>query len=456
MSDIRFPMSLKPIVNRGYSQSRGSNIWRNPVQGGAPRQGRDTYFEPVPIQVSLLVSSLGRQAFLSFLNNIHGGADSFIMALDSGMGIQDHQVSITSDISDSTNDGLNWAIGFTATAERTAIQEDTCLTANLPDLYGCYGDGLNKFLAAYNIYATAFPRIWDTSFFIDLIDLDLDPRVMYEGPSVLYSNRSSDLVSSLANEWPVTQFGGMSRGRISPYYISENRVINSRNLSDALWFRQRIIPTLSTSDFIISGATYMLTPTTDNGVHTLSQNIPGNYAPGETYTFSVLFKRAGYTFARLRAADETTHISSTVVDLTNGVITEGGASGTIAYIGDQWYSVTQTIKIKAGGATALNIGLWVYQTATTNSFPGDGVSGVLCSAPQLEKSTISSAPIVTDELAVALPPANAKVSVNTSLSVDFVYSDNTRISVPVIDGYATIPPATDSWSTRFLKGIEFK
>lgn len=161
MSSIRFPSSLKPIVNRGYSQTRGSNIWRNSVQGGTPRQGRDTYFEPVPIEVVLVVSSLGRQAFLSFLSNIHGGADSFIMALDSGLGIQDHQVFITSDISDSTNDGLNWVIGFTATAERTAIQEDTCLTANLPDLYGCYGDGLNKFLAQYNYDQTHFPRIWD-------------------------------------------------------------------------------------------------------------------------------------------------------------------------------------------------------------------------------------------------------------------------------------------------------
>lgn len=161
MSSIRFPMSLKPIVNRGYSQSRGSNIWRNDVQGGAPRQGRDTYFEPVPIDITLVVSSLGRQAFYSFLNNIHGGADSFIMPQDTGLGIQDHLVWITSQVSDTTSDGINWTISFTATAERTAIQEDTCLTANLPDLYGCYGDGLNKFLTAYNTYATTFPRIWE-------------------------------------------------------------------------------------------------------------------------------------------------------------------------------------------------------------------------------------------------------------------------------------------------------
>lgn len=161
MSDIRFPMSLKPIVNRGYSQSRGSNIWRNEVQGGAPRQGRDLYFEPVPIDITLVVSSLGRQAFYSFLNNIHGGADSFIMPQDTGLGIQDHQVWITSQISDTTSDGINWTISFTATAERTAIQEDTCLTANLPDLYGCYGDGLNNFLKVYGLAQSTFPRIWD-------------------------------------------------------------------------------------------------------------------------------------------------------------------------------------------------------------------------------------------------------------------------------------------------------
>lgn len=161
MSSIRFPMSLKPIVSRGYSQTRGSNIYRNDTQGGVPRQGRDTYYEPVPISITLVLSPLGRQAFYSFLNNIHGGADSFIMPQDTGMGIQDHQVWITSNIADSTDDGKNWVISFTATAERSAIQEDTCLTANLPDLYGCHGDCLGSFLRAYGNAQSTFPRIWD-------------------------------------------------------------------------------------------------------------------------------------------------------------------------------------------------------------------------------------------------------------------------------------------------------
>lgn len=161
MGDLYFPASLKPIVNKGYSQTRGSNVWRSQVQGGLPRQGRDTYFEAVPFSVTLVVSNLGRQVFLSFLNNIHAGADSFNMTLDSGLGLQNHQVMITSTISDSTDDGKNWTITFTVTAERTAIQEDTCLTANLPDLYGCYGDCLGGFLVAYGAAQTTFPRIWD-------------------------------------------------------------------------------------------------------------------------------------------------------------------------------------------------------------------------------------------------------------------------------------------------------
>ena len=82
------------------------------------------------------------------------------MTLDTGLGLQVHQVMITSDISVSSDDGINWNIGFTATAERTAIQEDTCLTANLPDLYGCYGDCLGSFLKAFGEYMTTFPRVW--------------------------------------------------------------------------------------------------------------------------------------------------------------------------------------------------------------------------------------------------------------------------------------------------------
>lgn len=154
MSDFKFPSTLKPIVNKGYSQTRGGNIWRSQVQGGAPRQGRDTYYDSVPINIALVVSKLGRQAFYNFLNKISGGADSFLMDLDSGQGIEEHLVWITSDISDSTQTGVFWSITFTATAERTNIQDRTDFGDALVDLFDQYGDNLPAFLNYYEIYCT--------------------------------------------------------------------------------------------------------------------------------------------------------------------------------------------------------------------------------------------------------------------------------------------------------------
>ena len=135
MADIKFPKTLKPIVNKGYSQSRGGNIWRSKVQGGLPRQGRDTYYDPAPISIALVVSKLGRLAFWSFITKIDGGASSFQMDLDSGAGIEPHNVQITSSISENTQTGVFWNITFTATAERTSVQEPSEFNDTILDLY---------------------------------------------------------------------------------------------------------------------------------------------------------------------------------------------------------------------------------------------------------------------------------------------------------------------------------
>lgn len=77
-------------------------------------RGVYTYFDTVPFNVTLVTSALGNQAFQSFLNQISGGADSFVMALDSGLGVKDHQCQINSDINIDTSDGINWTISFCA------------------------------------------------------------------------------------------------------------------------------------------------------------------------------------------------------------------------------------------------------------------------------------------------------------------------------------------------------
>lgn len=452
-------MSLRPIVSKGYSQTRGSNIWRTEVQGGLPRQGRDTYFEPVPISVTLVVSSLGRQAFYSFLNNIDGGASSFIMPHDTGMGIEDHQVLITSTISDSTDDGKNWVISFTATAERTSIQEDTCLTKNLPDLFGCYGDCLGGFLKAYGTAQSTFPRIWSNEGPagyppINLLASALDSRIVYEGPQVYYVNRNGNLVQSAANEWPLTFIDGVAVGRVPPEPASSNILIKSSKLSDASW--SKVSSTVSDAvDGVLNSGTFSLVPTATNGNHIVQQSVSSAFAEGDVYTLSYVAKAYGYNYARLRAGDDAGFIADCVADLSTGAIYTGGSGSDITELGDGWYRFTETVTIRQGGASSLLLASWVYNNSVAASFAGDGVSGILACAMQIEKSPFATSPIVTDASPSARQTASAKVVTNGATSIDITYSDGSVVSVPSVDGYAAIPRADSAWGSKHITRIDF-
>lgn len=452
-------MSLRPIVSKGYSQTRGSNIWRTEVQGGVPRQGRDTYFEPVPISVTLVVSSLGRQAFYSFLNNIDGGASSFIMPHDTGIGIEDHQVLITSTISDSTDDGKNWVITFTATAERTAIQEDTCLTKNLPDLYGCFGDCLGSFLKIYANYETTFPRIWSNEGSagyppINLLASTLDSRIVYDGPQVYYINRNGNLVQSAVNEWPLTFIDGVAVGRVPPELMGVNRVLYSSDIISSPWVKVRTDVTLAPG-YLTSDNTFKLTPTIVNGAHYIQQSIEGEFGEDEFYTFSCFAKSDGYKYARLRAADGAGFISDVVVNLETGDIYSGQQNSLVTYIGGGWFRFTELIVVRGNGANKLAITIGVNDNSTQLTYPGDGSSGILVSSPQIEKSEFATSPIVTDASPVARHSASAKVTMNGATSIDITYSDGTVVNVPSVDGYATIPQADSAWGSKYITRIYF-
>ncbi|QNO11665.1 hypothetical protein FE3_027 [Escherichia phage vB_EcoS_fFiEco03] len=452
-------MSLRPIVSKGYSQTRGSNIWRTEVQGGVPRQGRDTYFEPVPISVTLVVSSLGRQAFYSFLNNIDGGASSFIMPHDTGLGLEDHQVLITSDISDSTDDGKNWVITFTATAERTAIQEDTCLTKNLPDLFGCYGDCLGSFLKIYANYETTFPRIWSDEGSagyppINLLASTLDSRIVYDGPQVYYINRNGNLVQSAANEWPLTFIDGVAVGRVPPESTSSNILIKSSKLSDASWVKTRATVSDAVDGFL-NGGTFSLVPTQTNDSHLVYQSVSSAFAEGDVYTLSYVAKAYGYNYARLRAADDAGFIADCVANLSTGVIYAGAPGSDIAELGDGWYRFTETVAIRQGGASSLLLASWVYNNSAVGSFVGDGVSGILVCAMQIEKSPFATSPIVTESSPVTRTTASAKVTMNGATSIDITYSDGSVINVKAVDGYASIPQADSAWGSKYITRIDF-
>ena len=459
-------MSLRPIVSKGYSQTRGSNIWRTEVQGGLPRQGRDTYFEPVPISVTLVVSSLGRQAFYSFLNNIDGGASSFIMPHDTGMGIEDHQVLITSTISDSTDDGKNWVISFTATAERTAIQEDTCLTKNLPDLFGCYGDYLGSFLKIYANYQTTFPRIWSDEGPagyppINMLASTLDSRIVYDGPQVYYINRNGNLVRSAANEWPLTFIDGVAVGRVPPEKAATNYQLYSRT-SDQWSSITRMDVQESEQHVYIDSTGIECTPTTDSGAHFLLGRGIGasNVGTGSYLTSSVVVKSNGAGFVQLYWSGGATGISSRYsnFDLNNCIASGTAASSYIADLGGGWFYCSSSVLADGDGSVATSAGVAGIVSLSSSrapSYSGDGVSSFIIASSQVEQGALSTSPIITDSSAVTRQAASAKVVMGGATSIDITYSDGSAVNVPSVDGYASIPRADSAWGSKYITRIDF-
>lgn len=373
-------MSLRPIVSKGYSQTRGSNIWRTEVQGGLPRQGRDTYFEPVPISVTLVVSSLGRQAFYSFLNNIDGGASSFIMPHDTGMGIEDHQVLITSTISDSTDDGKNWVISFTATAERTAIQEDTCLTKNLPDLYGCYGDRLGSFMKIYGIYATTFPRVWKPNV---IAQFNADER-LFRGIGFARASDGTYVEGSLIK----------TAAANIPRYESDGLLLESGGLNLGV-----------ARDLTTWGPSNVTTTAVDSYFYTVIENTVGashnigtrsvNVVSGVLYTVSMLAKRHTSGVKRWLAITVSGSTVSTshriTFDLDDGSFTlqNSPVSGRTTRKGDYWLCEMQILTV-ASGSLAFGARLSDRPINALNAWLGDGVSGIVCGAPQIEATAMAS------------------------------------------------------------------
>lgn len=140
MSDFWWPRSIRPLTNKTYSMSRGSNVFQTPTQGGVARQALKYSLEPVPLVLSFILSDFQYKIVLQFYDiTINHGANSFKMNLDSGTGIEEHQCFIKPGTFKANRPSHNnWYLSFTATAEVTPSQNEVC--DNLYQVYDCYGE----------------------------------------------------------------------------------------------------------------------------------------------------------------------------------------------------------------------------------------------------------------------------------------------------------------------------
>lgn len=289
---------------------------------------------------------------------------------------------------------------------------------------------------------------------INMLSSTLDSRIVYDGPQVYYINRNGNLVQSATNEWPLTFIDGVAVGRVPPEDISNNVLVDSSKLTSSSWSKARITITES-DDAILTGGTFTLTPTVTKGNHTVQQSVTSGLSGGDFYTISYIAKSDGYDFARLRAADDSGFISDCVANLSNGTIQSGGSGSDIVKLGNGWYRFTEQISIRSGGASSIVIGSWVYDNSASSEYPGDGSSGILVSAPQIEKSELATSPIITNSSAVTRQAASARVVMNGATSIDITYSDGSVVNVQAAGDYATIPQADSAWGSKYITTIKF-
>lgn len=289
---------------------------------------------------------------------------------------------------------------------------------------------------------------------INMLSSTLDSRIVYDGPQVYYINRNGNLVQSAANEWPLTFIDGVAVGRVPPESTSSNILIKSSKLSDASWVKTRATVSDAVDGFL-NGGTFSLVPAQTNNSHLVYQSVSSAFAEGDVYTLSYVAKAYGYNYARLRAADDAGFIADCVANLSTGVIYAGAPGSDIAELGDGWYRFTETVAIRQGGASSLLLASWVYNNSAAGSFVGDGVSGILVCAMQIEKSPFATSPIVTESSPVTRTTASAKVTMNGATSIDITYSDGTVVNVPSVDDYAAIPQADSAWGSKYITTIKF-
>lgn len=158
MSDFYWPKQIKPLINKNYSTSRGANVLATPLTGGLPMVALDTTLESPPFNLNFVLSNLRMQVLLNFYDvALNHGANSFLMDLDSGNGVEEHRCFIAPGTwkPSKPNNG-NWYLSLTVIAKVTSSQLSDC--DSLYQLFNCYGDGTRKVLDGLSAWVEAMPK----------------------------------------------------------------------------------------------------------------------------------------------------------------------------------------------------------------------------------------------------------------------------------------------------------
>ena len=179
-----------------------------------------------------------------------------------------------------------------------------------------------------------------------------------------------------------------TRGSTGAYYpgtsvlAEQNLLTYSQDYTNAVWTKTAVTITAAATtapDGTTTGQT--VTPDTSTGTHNISTATIGT---ATNSTLTVCAKANGYTFINLRLEG-----TSNFFNISTGVVgtIASGSTATVTAINNGWYrcSVTRSVTVPTG------IAVRVATADNTDSFTGDGTSGIYLWGAQLEQRSSATA-----------------------------------------------------------------
>lgn len=147
MPNPRVPNGFKPVI-QGYGFGAPDGVMMTEVGGGMPRGGLEWDRGVQQFQVSRVMKADEFAVWTAFFHHvIKKGALPFILPLDSGFGMQDHDcLMVPGSYSARRVGGQITSISFTVVAESAAYAMTSADGAALVEIWNEYGSGSDDLL----------------------------------------------------------------------------------------------------------------------------------------------------------------------------------------------------------------------------------------------------------------------------------------------------------------------